>query len=139
MKPEDTYTLERFINSEAKTSNTGYSWFSVLELLPSGNPMLQNMVLNDYMDEIRLLCRVIALKDNEYYKYKYNPDLLAYDIYGTTQLGFMVLIMNGITSPKDFNFKRVKMLTKEHLELFISSVYNSEKATLEANKEKVLG
>jgi hypothetical protein len=67
-------------------------------------------------------------------KYKYSPDLLAYDIYGSVQLDFIILAANDIIDPKDFNFKRLKLPTASRLKEYLNEVYGSNSNWLTKNK-----
>ena len=38
------------------------------------------------------------MSNEEYRRYKYRPDLFAYDVYGKTDYDFVILLVNGIKS-----------------------------------------
>jgi hypothetical protein len=46
-------------------------------------------------------------------KYKYRPDYLSYDEYGTVILDQLLLYINGISSPEDFDLNKVIIPLKE--------------------------
>jgi hypothetical protein len=46
-------------------------------------------------------------------KYKYKPDYLSYDQYGTVILDQLLMYVNGIFSPEDFDLVTVVIPTKE--------------------------
>jgi len=46
-------------------------------------------------------------------KYKYRPDYLSYDQYGTVTLDQLLLYVNGISSPEDFDLITVFVPEKE--------------------------
>ena len=71
--------------------------------------------------------KTVQLTDDEFIKYKYRPKILAYDIYGTTDLDFVILAINRISTPKDFVYKKIKMISKRHLNELLTSIYNAEK------------
>jgi len=53
-------------------------------------------------------------KEVEFQKmYKYRPDYLSYDEYGTVILDQLLLYVNGISSPEDFDLNKVIIPLKE--------------------------
>lgn len=134
MRPEKTYTIEEFIDSY-NSSDINYESTSLIQNL-DGYTMISYNIFNDYIDELNELAVYVTLTDEEYYKYLYRPKILAYDLYGSTELFFLILILNNICNVKEFDFKRLKLLKVDDLQQFISSVYNSEKYTLSLNRTK---
>lgn len=133
--PATTYTLTDFIK-EGKSDNLTYNKFSIIRTTNYADMADQNMI-DMYLDELKKLCIKIPIENitsEQIASYKYSPDLLAYDIYGTTQLDFIVLICNGIIDPKefDFSFKYLVLPKASVLSQFLSDVYNSEKDWLTA-------
>ena len=72
--------------------------------------------------------------NKQYKKYKYAPDLLAYDVYGTVQLDFVILKINGLIDPNDFDMKTVKLPYRSQLKAFLSAVYNKESGYIQQNR-----
>ena len=101
--PAQTYTLEQFINMKS-TDNITYNNFSIYGKI-DGQKILESNILDEYIDDLVSLSKIIKLSSDEYVKYKYAPDLLAYDVYGSTQLDFVILTVNDMIDPKDFNLK----------------------------------
>lgn len=83
-------------------------------------------ILNDYMSELKLLAVEVELTDEEYIKYQYKPKLLANDIYGTTESYFVIMALNQICNVKDFNMRRLKLLTKDAMKKVLNYIYNAE-------------
>lgn len=135
MNPEKTCTIEDFINCY-NTKNISYESMSLFQNFEYGT-MISYNIFNDYIEELNDLCVTVTLSEEEYNRYLYRPKLLAYDIYGSTELFFIVLLMNNICNVKEFDFKKVKLLRVSDLESFISSVYNAEKQILELNRTKI--
>ena len=126
-KPALTYTITDFIE-EGQSDEMTYVNFSVLHDFSIGQYAESN-VLDFYLDEIKKIClRIETFTEEEIAKYKYQPDLLAYDVYGSTQLDFVVLLVNGIIDPKEFDFSRGYILlpTKTNLFTILSQIKNSE-------------
>lgn len=78
--------------------------------------------------------KVTEFSEEEKARFKYHPDLLSYYLYGTTQLDFLILLLNGIIDPKEFDFKRGYLILpkKSILKNFLSDVKNSEKAWIDS-------
>lgn len=135
MASETTSTIQEFINSAPSNSIT-YESTSFLEKFSTLTLVSYN-IFNDYLDEMLELSVSVTLSDEEYNRYVYRPKLLAYDVYGSTEIYFLILMLNNICNVKEFNFRKVKMLRVEDLEKVISSVYNSEKYRLDLNRSKI--
>lgn len=135
MKSELTYTVEDFI----KITSMDNISFEQLSFLDKSNDiiMITYNILNDYKDEIDDLTVTINLTDDEFLKYCYKPRMLSYDIYGDTEMFFIILFVNNICSAKEFNKRKIKMLRKSHMEEILSLIYNSEKYNIIKNRNKV--
>lgn len=132
MKPEETYTVEQFISS-APTNQISYSKLCIYQKINTVYMATHN-VLNDYRKEIRDATVTIKLSDEEYRKYRFRPKLLAYDIYGDTELYFMILFANNICNVKEFDSKKIKMIKYDTLQTILSSIYNSESNIINKNQ-----
>lgn len=122
--PALTHTLSEFINMQSSDELT-YRNFSILE--KSHNlEILDHNILNDYLPEIQPYLLDITFDFDEARRYKYSPDLLAYDIYGSTQLDFVVMFFNGVIDPKEFDFNTVKLLYRSQLKALLDEIYKSE-------------
>jgi hypothetical protein len=131
--PAHTYTLEDFV-SFGRSDELTYPEFSVIREL-NGVKFATYNIIDNYLDELKDVCLKIS-KDNitssQIARYKYNPDLLAYDIYGTTQLDYIVMKCNGVIDPKEFDFhnKYLYLPKASVLQAFLSAVYNADYETL---------
>lgn len=148
--PAKTYTLTDFIAMKSSDELT-YHNFAIFKKMiykvtdSSGvtttdctAELLEQNILDFYMSELKTLVvddsengvciKVDTISAEEVAKYKYQPDLLAYDIYGSTQLDFIILLCNGIIDPKDFDLKSGYLLlpVASKLKSFLSKVYNAE-------------
>jgi hypothetical protein len=127
--PAYTYTLEDFVQTGQQDQLT-YSYFSVVNEI-NGIKFTTYNIVNDYLDELKKLCVAIP-KENitveQVAKYKYKPDLLSFDIYGSTQLDFIILYCNNIIDPKEFDFhnKYVYLPKASVLQQFLSEIYNAD-------------
>ena len=132
-----TYTIEEFIAQGSSTQIT-YDKLSIFENV-DGLYLVTHNVLDDYKKEIDMCCQTVVLSTSELNKYKYKPKLLAYDIYGSTELFFIILFTNNICDVKDFNRNRIKLLPQDSLETIISYIYESQQAVLSKNKANIEG
>ncbi len=130
--PAQTYTLEQFILMK-NTDDMTYNNFSIYGLI-DGQKVLESNLIDEYIDELVSISSIVQLTDQEYKKYKYAPDLLAYDVYGSVQLDFIVLAANDMIDPKDFNLKRLKLPTVSRLREFLNEVYGANSNWLSKNK-----
>ena len=127
-----TYTLDQFILMKS-TDDMTYNNFSIYGVI-DGQKILESNLVDEYLTELAKLSNVVQLNTDEYKRYKYSPDLLAYDVYGSTQLDFVVLAANDMIDPKDFNLKRLKLPTVSAMKLFLNEVYSANSNWLSKNR-----
>lgn len=134
--PARTYTLSDFVDIGRQDELT-YGNFSTLFRKSDTFSYSDQNILDYYIDELKSICKkVTKLTTDDIAKYKYSPDLLAYDLYGSTQLDFILLLCNGIIDPKEFDFKNSYLLVPPYEDLYnlLSSIYNAENTWLTENK-----
>lgn len=68
----------------------------------------QNIV-DKYLNELTENKQIVDFNTKEYFKYRYNPKLLSFDVYGTTELWFLILMANELYSVSEFNLRKVVM------------------------------
>ena len=93
-------------------------------------------ILDDYIDDIKKECKVLELNNSQFIKYRYKPWLLSYDIYGTSDLEFILLKVNNMISAKEFNRHKINILMPDALEL-INKIYNAEKKYINLNRNSL--
>ena len=130
--PALTYKLVDFLNFRYEDDLT-FRNFSILEKI-NGIEMLDFNLVDEYLPELNNICVSISLSADEYVRYKYCPDLLSYDVYGTTQLDFVILLANDMIDPKEFDLKTIKLPYKSALLSFLESVYNTNAGFVEQNR-----
>lgn len=136
MSVETTCTLESFIKYKDYDNNIYYSNLSIFEKSINGsNILLVHNVLNDYYDEILDRALTVKLTDKEFNKYKYNPKLLAYDLYGYCEYYYIILFLNQMTNIKEFNRQKIKLLRPSALSSILSSIYSSEESFITSNQD----
>lgn len=127
-----THTLEEFVSMKYQDSLT-YREFSIIEKV-NGLELIEHNLIDDYLDELSALCVTVTLSNAEYNKYKYAPDLLAYDVYGSTQLDFVILFANDMIDPKNFDLRSIKLPYASQMRSFLNDVYNSNAGYIEQNR-----
>jgi len=105
---DQTYTVQDFIALRTSDEITYYN-YSINQYI-NGYEMFITNLLYDYEDEINELVVTVELTDIERAKYRYKPYLFAFDVYGSTESKFIIMMTNNIIDPKEFDFKRIKLL-----------------------------
>ena len=131
MQIEKTSTIQELIEA-GKSANMTYYNSSYIERIGNIEYSIYN-VLYDYMDELEPYLVTVTLSNDEYNRYCYRPKLLAYDIYGSTDLYFIIMIFNNICDVKDFNFRKVKLISPSNISV-INNIFITEKDYLTKNR-----
>ena len=135
--PETTYSVEDFISAGREVTITYNNLSLITKLGEDINfPMLN--VLNDYILDIAnsSVVKICTMTELEFLRYQYRPKLLAYDIYGTTDLYFVILALNGMCDVKEFSKKKIKMLAKSDINTLLTWIYNAEKNLIDEYNNK---
>lgn len=127
--PEYTSTIEQFI-SYKNDDTISYDLLSFKDKYDNIIYPVMN-IIDDYIEELTNLSIKVTLSDSEYLKYRYKPKLLARYIYGNAELDFLILRINGICNMKEFNSKVINLISRDDLDLFLKSVYNSNKEAID--------
>ena len=93
-------------------------------------------ILYMYLDELKSLSMKVKLNSTEMDRYKYRPDLLSYDLYGTTQYDYILLALNDIISPKYFDKEIVNIIDADYIELIVSSITDAEDEYIQLNRSQ---
>ena len=112
-----TYTLDDF-SAASPSSQLSYYKLCLLEKDPNHNIEYDVYnVLSDYLPELKSMAKSVELTDKEYYTYRYRPKLLADYLYGNGELYFIILWLNDMWNVKDFNSRKIKLISKSDLEI----------------------
>ena len=130
--PALTYTLDDFISMQISDDMTYYH-FSILEVI-DGVEHLDSNLVEIYLEELKSQCISVQFSEEELKKYKYNADLLAYDLYGSVQLDFVILLLNDMYDPKEFTKKNVILPHSSTLSKFLNDVYSKEEGYIQQNR-----
>ena len=134
INPATTTKLEDFIEMRSIDEMTYYN-FSILEVI-NGVEHLNHNLIEDYLEELKSACITVDLTLDQYKKYKYFPDLLSYDVYGSVQLDFIIMLLNDCIDPKEFDKKTVILPYASVLASFLNTVYSKEQLYIEENRVK---
>lgn len=134
--PQDTTTIEALVQS-GKTVMAKYYNFSYLEKASNGTLVSIKNVIWDYIDELKNASVMVKLTDAELYKYKYKPKLLCYDLYGNTELDFVILALNNIADVTEFDSQTFRMLKVQDMNELMTLIYNAEIKAIESYNSKV--
>lgn len=127
------HTLEEFI-AEKYNDQLTYRNFSILEKI-DGIEVVSQCLVDDYLQELDKISLKITLSNDEYRKYKYAPDILAYDVYGSTQLDFVIMFINDMIDPKEFDLKTIKLPYASLLNNVLNDIYNTNAGYIEQNRD----
>ena len=128
---ENIYTLSDFIR-EYSVEDLRVDAFHLKEVFFQ-NGMKHKIVVNGdniadkYSAELEENKKIVEFTTKEYYKYRYNPKLLSYDVYGSTELWFFILMANEIYTITEFDLRKVKM--------FDAAIISKLNRMLELDKE----
>lgn len=130
-----TYTIEQFVESGSSVV-ISFNNLSYQENISTSLRLPIFNVLDDYIDDLKKMCKVVELNDEEYIKYKFKPKLLCYDIYGSAELYFIILRLNDMCDVKEFYSRRIKMLPQQTMESILTSIYNAEREFIDEYNSK---
>ena len=120
---DKTYNVAQFISMRSTDSNTYYN-YSIHNYLNGTEYAITN-ILYDYQDELDQITVRLRLTEKDFIKYRYRTNLLEYDIYGAEECDFIIYILNGILSPREFDFKLVKIILPSDLPDILGRIYSA--------------
>ena len=127
-RPSDTHTISEFVRVGSQNSaKISYSDLSYIEKRDGMEFIVKNTI-NDFIWEFKRYSKEIELTNEEVQKYRYNPKKLAFDLYGSTVVYYIILLMNDMCDIHQFNLKSKKLLLLSPTQLsnFLSSIYKSD-------------
>lgn len=127
--PATAYTLSSFIELGRATDIISYTKLCYRERHGDISYVVKN-VLDDYIYEMKTLAVKVQLDSKELMKYKYNPKVLSYDLYGTTEFYPFILILNDMCNIREFDQDILWMVPKTRLLSFLSDIYNIESSDI---------
>ncbi len=139
--PELANTIDDFVAAGKDAPLLTYYNFSIIQVEISKDNKLEvqltsSNLVNDYLDIFKERAVKVQLTEQEKRKYYYNPDLLSYDLYGSTELDFIIMIMNGVIQSEEFTIPTLLLIPKSELVDLLSRIYNAEQNYLLINRNK---
>ena len=98
--------------------------------------LLSECVLDDYAGDLAEIVVSKTLTPEEQRKYYYNPQVLSYDLYGTTQFWSLLLDLNDMTSATEFNRSTINVYDGR-LTTLINAVFALEEKMLNINADSL--
>lgn len=132
---DKTISVQDFIALQSSDEIT-YAKYSITEYI-NGYEMFITNLLYDYEDEINAISLTIKFTDIEKAKYRFKPYLLAFDIYGATEAKFIIMMLNNIIDPKEFDFDKVKVVRKGDLIDILNRIQAVNEDYLSTNRSKL--
>lgn len=133
-----THTIGEFIRvGTSINDHTGYRDLSYYDTR-DGIEFTLKALIDDYLYELKEMAIDVNLTDKEVMKYRYNPKLLCYDIYGSTKIYYIILRLNDMCNVHEFDLatKKIKMLTTSDMSDSLGGIYKSENLSLDTyNKD----
>ena len=95
-----------------------------------------NIFYEKYRGLILNNCIKVKVPNKSMAKYKYRPKSLSYDLYGTTDLWYLLLWINNMYSTTQFNQQIIYIFNPEKMSI-LSRIINEEKELLLENINRV--
>jgi hypothetical protein len=134
---KDTTIADYIKSSKQKTLKiTDYFYKGVLVDDTSRLYVLDDSILIPYDGELDTYRKSYTFTEEEYRKYKYNPWKVSYDVYGTTELWFLVLHANELYSAMEFDLETVSMYTTDVKKL-LNEIVAIEDNSIRKNQAEV--
>lgn len=139
-EPQETYTLNQFIEMK-DIDKLVYRRYSIMQRSLTNEELVYciDNVIYTYMEEMNARRKIVSVTETERIKYAYKPKLLAYDIYGSTELFFLLLALNGMCNLKQFDLseRRFFALTPQDASTYMSNIYNAESEYIRLNRSNL--
>ena len=135
MSADLAISVQDFIALRSSDEITYYN-YSILEYL-NGFAMFLTNLLYDYQDELDEIAVTVSLTPIEKAKYRYKPYLFAYDVYGSTEAKFIIMMLNNIIDPKEFDFDKVKVIRYGDLITVLNRMQAVNEDYLNTNRSKL--
>lgn len=132
-KPFLNSTIQRYIELGQLDEFTNYN-FSILEKIDNLEVPIHNILEHDYLDELKALSSTYIMNDEQYRLYKYRPQILSYNLYGNPELYFILLLINNMTTKKEFDQKEINIIDTESLFEILNTIYNAQTEFIEDNR-----
>ena len=132
-KTTETHTLSEFIDIGNNNHEINYIDITFNENR-DGLEFVVKVLLDDYVDDLLDMTVDVDVTSEEVQKYKYNPKMLSYDLYGSTAFFYVILRLNNLCNIHDFDIssKKLKLLPKTIMSKVVSLIYSDNKNATDA-------
>ena len=98
---------------------------------------LDKLVYQKYDGLIMSMAQNVGLTDDEINKYKYSPELLSSDLYGTPNLSHLILYINRCPA-YSFKRKNIKLIQPSYIEKIFQKIIEHEQSNLNKSYRETL-
>lgn len=133
--PYAAHTIREFIEAgQSSTTKTAYPDFSYIETKDNKFEYVVKNVLEDYLVELKNMAIRVELNSKEVVKYKYNPKLLAFDLYHSTKVYYIILRLNDMCDVHQFDLskRRLLLLPPSVLADSLAAIYKADYMNIKA-------
>lgn len=133
-----TSTLSDYI-SQFSAEDIVFSKFFTKQYMDSlDRKILVNFsnVVDKFNRELKATRQKVLLSDIEYNRYRFNPKRLSYDLYGTTELWFLILNANEAFSAIEFDTDTLYLYSPDILNK-LGRILNIESEVLDYNEQEL--
>lgn len=130
-------TIESFV-SGGDSVKVKYSALSLNDMMGDSDLMIEFPTFNvydDYIDDFMNAATEVTLTDEQYRQYYQAPKLLANELYRNSELDFILMRINGVYDPKDFTFRKVKVISMDTLNDMLSKILISNSRMIDVYNE----
>ena len=135
-KPFTSSTIQEYIELGRLDEYTNYT-FSILDKIDNLEFPIHNILENDYLDELKSISIKYTMTDDQFRKYKYKPQLLAFDLYNNPELYFIILLINDMTTKKEFDNQTIYVIEKQHLYTLLNAIYSAQSEFINENRNQL--
>lgn len=94
-------------------------------------------ILKKYRGDLESHIQTITMTDQQQRRWMYNPKVMSYDLYGTTELWFTIVQLNEVYSTTQLNMNPIKAYSASILKV-LSRIYALEKPLLDENMDEIV-
>lgn len=130
-------TIESFV-SGGDSVKVKYSALSLNDMMGDSDLMIEFPTFNvydDYIDDFMNAATEVTLTDEQHRQYYQAPKLLANELYRNSELDFILMRINGVYDPKDFTFRKVKVINMDTLNDMLSKILISNSRMIDVYNE----
>lgn len=130
-------TIESFV-SGGDSVKVKYSALSLNDMMGDSDLMIEFPTFNvydDYIDDFMNAATEVTLTDEQHRQYYQAPKLLANELYHNSELDFILMRINGVYDPKDFTFRKVKVINMDTLNDMLSKILISNSRMIDVYNE----